>query len=161
MTCRKSTATAGAFSASSALESIAGQLRAIKHSTGLTDARLADPLYKSPDRLRDYREAASEMGAVTFLRAVAAWGCAFGDEPLALAGFRLVPLTTDEATSDAAKIAPIASALAAVANAAADGVISDAELLAHAAQIDDLYCIADELKARLNGARLGRRAGVA
>ncbi|MFA7441140.1 MAG: hypothetical protein WCZ66_09235 [Sphingomonadaceae bacterium] len=136
------------FSASDALEVIGSSLSRIKFRTGLSDARLADPLGKSPDRLRDYRDANSEMGVTTFLRGVQEWGVEFANPALALAGYRLVACR-DAETCDTAKAVKLSSALTAVLKAAADGVIDDTELRAMRPEIEAAGRAIDELRERM------------
>lgn len=136
------------FSASDALEVIGGSLSRIKFRTGLSDARLADPLAKSPDRLRDYRDANSEMGVTTFLRGVQEWGAEFANPVLALAGYRLAAHAVAE-TCDTRKALKLSAALTAVLSASDDGVIDDDELRAMAGEIEAAGRALDELRARM------------
>ncbi len=134
------------ISATLANGAIADALIAIKGDR--TDADLGRELCKSADRIRDYRRADAGMSAATFLRAVSEWGCAFGDLPLALAGFHLVPIDAPQLTDDAEKVARMAGIIAAMAKMG-PGEWSEATLAANAAMIEDLGAVADELRARL------------
>jgi hypothetical protein len=152
------------FSASAALEGIADSLSAIKHSSGLSDARLADPLFKSPDRLRDYREGHSEMGAIAFIRACAAWGPAFADAPLGLAGYRLVPTDAAGTSCDVSKVSTLAQTLAAIAqqttpDSPGGASITDDELLKLVPALEAASLVIDELRQRAARVRQARRAG--
>ncbi len=140
-----------AFSATSGLEAVAAGLNAVKH--GQSDAAMADPLFKSPDRVRDYRLGHSEMGAVTFARGVAAWGEAFGGPLLALAGYRLARL---EGGGDTGAL-PVSGLLHKLIAANADGYICDRELLDMAGDVVAAGAVIDTLRSRLADLKAGVR----
>jgi hypothetical protein len=139
------------FSATSALQAIADVLTDIKRRDQLTDGAIGDALHKSPDRVRDYRLADSDMGLVTFLRAVRRWGEDM-NPVLALAGYRLTRSERAD-TCDIAKGITLASALHRVLDAVRDGKISGDELAGMADEITDAGAVMDELRSRLAEAR--------
>ena len=139
------------FSATSALQSMADVLTDIKRRDQLTDGAIGDVLHKSPDRVRDYRLADSDMGLVTFLRAIRRWGDDM-NPVLALAGYRLA--RTDRAeTCDMAKGVTLSAALHRVLDAVRDGTICADELAGMADEIRDAGAVMDELRDRLARAR--------
>lgn len=139
-------------SASSGLEAIASGLNSIKGEGHFSDATLADPLFKSPDRIRDYRLAHSEMGVLTFLRGVQAWGEAFAGPALGLVGYRLARL-------DRGKIEalPVSGLLHKLIGANADGHICDRELLEMAEDVIAAGAVIDTLRSRLADLKAGVR----
>lgn len=141
------------ITASSALEAVAAGLNAIKNDGHYSDAVLADPLFKSPDRVRDYRLAHSEMGVATFLRGVAAWGEAFAGPALGLAGYRLARLEDDGKI----EALPISGLLHKVIAANADGHISDRELLDMGDEITSAGAVLDTLRDRRASLKAGAR----
>jgi hypothetical protein len=135
------------FSASSALQAMADAITDIKRRDQLTDGAIGDMLHKSPDRVRDYRLADSDMGLVTFLRACRRWGEDM-NPVMALAGYRLV--RTDRAdTCDIAKGITLSGALHRVLDAVRDGTICEAELAGMADEIREAGAVMDELRDRL------------
>lgn len=138
---------APAFSVTSALEAIADTLSAIKRRDQLTDGAIGDALNRSPDRVRDYRLAASDMGASTFLLAIRRWGEDFSPV-LALAGYRLTRLR-DASTCDHRKAAKISKALSELLNGLADGELTDDEVRAASQQIHAAGRAIDELRERV------------
>lgn len=139
------------FSATSALQAVADVLTEIKRRDQLTDGAIGDVLHKSPDRVRDYRLADSDMGLVTFLRAVRRWGEDL-NPVLALAGYRLTR-SERAATCDMAKGITLSAALHRVLDAVRDGKISRDELAGMADEITEAGCVMDELRSRLAEAR--------
>lgn len=140
------------FSASSALEAIAFGLNSIKADGHLSDMSLADPLFTSPDRVRDYRLAHSEMRVSTFLRGLSAWGEAFAGPAMALVGY--APFALQRGKVDAL---PVCSLLHKLIAAKTDGHISDSELLDMAPEVMATGAAVDTLRARIADLRAGVR----
>ncbi len=141
------------LTASSALEAVAAGLNGIKRDGHFSDAAMADPLFKSPDRVRDYRLAESEMGVATFLRGMQAWGEAFAGPAVALAGFRLARLI-DSGTTNAL---PVSGLLHKLIGANADGYISDRELLDMQEEVIAAGAVVDTLRSRMADLKAGVR----
>jgi hypothetical protein len=154
------------FSASNMLDSVGDAIGRIKSDAGLTYTDIGAAFGKSEDVAASYRAGHSDMPLSAFIRGVAALGDDVGNAALAFIGRRLAPIEAPEATSDHDKISPAAQGVATLAAATCPtspggATITDCELLARAAEIEANYQLWDELRHRLNAARVARRAGVA
>lgn len=151
------------FSASIMLEAVGDAIGEAKKLHGLTYSDIGAAFGKSDDVAASYRAGLSDMPLSAFLRGVTALGDTVGNAALAFIGRQLAPLQPPESTQDAGKIAPAAQGVASIASAtdpASPGgaQITDDELLARAVEVETNYALWDELRHRLNAARIARRA---
>lgn len=124
-------------SASSLIEALGNSLAAIKKDDGLTDGELGAVMHVGADMGGKYRAGLAQMGVVAFLRAAAAWNGRFANGALLLIGMKLVPVAP-RPQSDRSFSVLLAKLQASVNEALEDdNVISDDELDAMRALLDE------------------------
>ena len=146
-----------AFSASAMLDAVGTVIGQIKRRDGLTYNDIGAAFGKSEDVAASYAAGHSDMPLSAFLRGGAALGDEILDAALAFVGRTSAPLNPVPVTPDTNKLAPIARAVAMVAECTAPEscggtTISRAELLANEVAIRDLMLAATELNQALDSA---------
>jgi hypothetical protein len=149
------------FAASNLLESVGDAIARAKRNNGMTFADIGAVFGKSDDVAASYAAGHSDMPLSAFVRGVGGLGDDIGNAALAFIGRKLVPIDGTAPTDDAAKLAPVARAVAMVAECTATSSeggqsITRRELLDNAKAIRDLQLIAAELGEALDVA-LGLR----
>lgn len=149
------------FAASNLLENVGDAIARAKRNGGLTFADIGAVFGKSDDVAASYAAGHSDMPLSAFVRGVGGLGDDVGNAAFAFIGRKLVPIDTPDPTPDTSKLAPLARAVAVVAECtAADSkggaAICRQELVENAQAIRDLALVAAELNEALDKA-LGLR----
>ena len=149
------------FAASNLLEAVGDAIARAKRANGMTYADVGAVFGKSDDAAVSYAAGHSDMPLSAFIRGVGGLGDDIGNAALAFIGRKLVPIEDAAVTDDLSKLAPIARAVAMVAECTApesEGgmAITRRELLNNAKAIRDLALVAAELNEALDTA-LGLR----
>lgn len=132
-----------ALSASSILDAIGRDLSQIKHEDRLTYADLGRVLGKSEDQAAKYCEGTAEMGAVAFAFAWDQWNGRFTGSLTALINGK------PDSTDDRDKESSILKAALALSVALADGSVSDDEIRANRATLENARDAVEGLLSRL------------
>ena len=143
------------------LEAVGDAIARAKRNNGMTYADVGAAFGKSDDVAASYAAGHSDMPLSAFIRGIAALGDDVGNAALAFINLKLAPIDTPEPTPDTSKLAPLARAVAVVAECtAADSkggaAICRQELVENAQAIRDLMLVAVELSEALDKA-LGLR----
>ncbi|WP_156340223.1 hypothetical protein [Sphingomonas sp. Leaf17] len=141
------------------LGSMGRSLERIKAEDELIDADLGRVIGKSADRIAAYR-GGRDMSALGFVLACKEWDGRFANDTLALVGMSLRPLDGAAAiTAERDCLPAVASAVASLAAALADGRIDDLELAGMTAELDAAAVALDALRERARGRRLSLISG--
>jgi len=141
MSFRQSTARRTAYSASNAVDALAMALTEIKEQDHLTDADIGAVLGKSDDQAAKYRTGLATMDAVTFGRGKREWNGRF-------TGYfdRLCEDSRPSKRDDHHAQTSILAAALAMSKALEDGNVSEAEVLANRATLENARdAICDQL----------------
>jgi predicted ABC-type transport system involved in lysophospholipase L1 biosynthesis ATPase subunit len=144
------------LSQSSVLDATAQGLALVQGS--MTSIDTADLLGWGKSTVANVRERKNGLTLHSFMLAANATNGEFAKPLLAMLGKTLADIDAPAATADTTKLAPIARAVAMVAECTAPdseggGTICERELIANAAAIEDLATVASELMAALDAAR--------
>jgi len=132
------------FSASSVLDALGGELAAIKSADRLTWDDIAAVLGKSADQAAKYAEGSAEMGIVAFGRAKREWNGRFTG-----AFDRLCSDSRPAAVNPRECESKVLQAALALSVALADGELSDEEIRANRASLENARDAIEGLLGRL------------
>lgn len=143
------------FSTAAALDTIGNAIGCIKHRDALTWDDVGAAFNKSADVAASYRNGLSDMPLTAFLRGIDALGPDLANAALSTIGYKVTPIDDAGHTSDADKLAPIARAVAMVAECTSDAspggaTITSKQLIDNRKPIEDLWCAARELRDELD-----------